>query len=65
MSGTFFLDLKGNLKHFGKGDSLDSLFGSSKAVDSFQVENKVYKAPIKYEGFFDPSVVESIGKAAP
>jgi NitT/TauT family transport system substrate-binding protein len=63
MSGTFFLDKAGNAKHFAKGDSLESLFGSSKQVDSFQVENKVYKKPIKYEGFFDPSVVEAVAKA--
>jgi NitT/TauT family transport system substrate-binding protein len=63
MGGTFFLDKAGNLKHFAKGDSLESLFGSSKQVDSFQVENKVYKKPIKYEGFFDSSVVEALGKA--
>lgn len=63
MKGTYFLDLKDNVKHFAKGESLESLFGSSKMVDSFQVENKVYKKPIKYEGFFDPSVVNDIAKS--
>jgi NitT/TauT family transport system substrate-binding protein len=62
MKGTYFLDLKDNVKHFAKGESLESLFGSSKAVDAFQVENKVYKKPIKFEGFFDPSVVNDIAK---
>jgi NitT/TauT family transport system substrate-binding protein len=64
MAGTFFLDLKGNLKHFAKGETLETVYGSSKAVDSFQTENKVYKAPVKFESFLDPSLVEELGKTA-
>ena len=44
MNGTFFLDLDGNLKRLKKGDGLDSIYGSSKIVDDFNVKNKVYKA---------------------
>ena len=64
MSGTHFLDLKGNLKAFAKGDSLESIYGSSKAVDQFQTVNKVYKAPIQYETFLDPGLVETLAKTA-
>ena len=64
MAGTFFLDLKGNLKHFAKGETLETVYGSSKAVDAFQIENKVYKAPVKYESYLDPSLVEELGKTA-
>jgi len=64
MGGTFFLDLKGNVKAFAKGDTLESIYGSSKVVDDFQTENKVYKAPVKYEGFLDPSLVQELGRVA-
>ncbi len=62
MGGTFYLNKKENLARYKKGEGLDSIFGSSKAVDKFQVDNKVYKKPIQYEGFFDPSIVEAIAK---
>jgi NitT/TauT family transport system substrate-binding protein len=64
MSGTHFLDLKGNIKHFAKGETLESLYGSSKAVDEFQTVNKIYKAPVKFESFLDPSLVETLAKTA-
>jgi NitT/TauT family transport system substrate-binding protein len=64
MGGTAFLDLEGNLKAWKKGDGLDSLFGSSKAVDEFFTKNKMYKAAVKYEEFFDSSLVEEAAKAA-
>jgi NitT/TauT family transport system substrate-binding protein len=61
MSGTFFLDLKGNLEHFKKGDTLMSLYGGSKVVDQFQLDNKIYKEPVAYEQYLDPSIVEELG----
>jgi NitT/TauT family transport system substrate-binding protein len=64
MSGTHFLDLKGNQKHFARGETLESLYKSSKIVDVFQVENKVYKTPAKVESYFDPSIVEALAKTA-
>ncbi|MDB4973331.1 MAG: transporter substrate-binding protein [Myxococcaceae bacterium] len=60
MSGTHFLDLKGNLQHFARGDSLMSVYGGSKIVDAFQLENKIYKEPVAYEQYLDPSIVESL-----
>ena len=63
MAGTAFQDLAGNLKAFAKGDGLDSVYGSSKIVDGFFTKNKMYKAAVKYEEFFDPSLVEEISKA--
>jgi NitT/TauT family transport system substrate-binding protein len=64
VGGTYFLDLKGNLKHFAKGPGLESVYGSSKVVDDFQTTNKVYKAPVKYESFLDPSLVLELGRVA-
>jgi len=63
MGGTAFQDLAGDLLHFKKGDSLESIYGSNKIVDDFNVKNKVYKAPTKYEEYLDPSIVEEIGKS--
>jgi NitT/TauT family transport system substrate-binding protein len=60
MGGTFFLDAKGNIEHFKKGDSLMSVYGSSKVVDKFQLDNKIYKAPVAYEQYLDPSLVQEI-----
>ena len=60
MGGTHFLDAKGNLEHFKKGDSLMSVYGSSKIVDKFQLDNKIYKAPVQYEQYLDPSLVEEV-----
>ena len=64
MSGTAFQDLAGNLKAFGKGETLESVFGSSKTVDAFFTKNKMYKKPVKFEEYFDPSLVEELSKAA-
>src|SRR6185503_14930796 len=37
MGGTAFQDLEGDLLHFKKGDTLESVYGSSKTVDEFNV----------------------------
>jgi NitT/TauT family transport system substrate-binding protein len=65
MGGTAFQDLAGDLLHFKKGDTLDSIYGSSKIVDDFNTKYKVYKAPMKFEEYLDPSIVEELGKASP
>jgi NitT/TauT family transport system substrate-binding protein len=62
MGGTAFQDLAGDLAHFKKADGLDSIYGSSKIVDEFNVKNAVYKTPMKYEEYLDPSIVEELGK---
>ncbi|MEN9581951.1 MAG: hypothetical protein RJA70_4960, partial [Pseudomonadota bacterium] len=64
MKGTFFLDLAGNTKHFAKGETLESIYHSSKVVDKFQVDNQVYKAAVKYEDYLDSSVVEALAKSS-
>lgn len=62
MKGTFFLNADGNKKHFAKGEELTSLYGSSKTVDAFNVDNKVYKKNMPIEEYFDPSLVEEVMK---
>jgi NitT/TauT family transport system substrate-binding protein len=63
MKGTFFLGLAGNRKAYAKTEALDSVFGSSKTVDEFFTKYKMYKAAVKYEDYFDGSLVEEIAKA--
>lgn len=58
MKGTFFLGLDGNLKHFKRGETLESVFHSSKVVDEFQVQNDVYKKSVDFEKYFDSSLLE-------
>src|SRR5262245_8642774 len=41
MKGTFLLDAAGNAKHYRAGDSLESVFFSSKMVDGFNIEHGV------------------------
>lgn len=63
MAGTFFLDMGGNRKAFAKGETLESIAHSSKVVDKFQVDNEVYKTPMKYEEYLDASLVEELAKS--
>ena len=51
-----------NLEHYKKADGFESIYGSSKIVDEFNVKNAVYKTPLKYEEYFDPSLVEEAAK---
>ena len=63
MGGTYFLSLEEGLKHFQKGDDLSSVYFSNKTVDDFQVKNTVYKKPMPFEEYLDPSLVEEALKA--
>ncbi len=63
LGGTFLLDLKGNQAALKPGDGLDSVYGSSKVVDAFNVKSKVYDKPQDVASYFDPSLVEEAAKA--
>lgn len=60
MKGTHFLSLAEAKKVLGAGKGLDTLVGSSKLVDAFQVANKVYDAPQKVETSFDPTFIMAL-----
>lgn len=62
MAGTHFLDLADEIKHFERGDTLASVYFSSKTADDFQVRNQVYKAPVPYEQYLDPSLVAEVSR---
>lgn len=63
MKGTHLLNAAENVKHYAKADGFDSIYGSSKIVDEFNVKNGVYKTPLKVEDYFDASLVEEASKA--
>jgi NitT/TauT family transport system substrate-binding protein len=56
MPGTRFLSPEEALARFEKKDSLDSLYGSGKVADDFNVANKVYAAPQPVAAYIDGSL---------
>ena len=60
LPGTYFLTLDEAKKRYAKGDWLDSVYGSSKVADDFNVANKVYKDAQAVDDYIDPSIVTSL-----
>jgi NitT/TauT family transport system substrate-binding protein len=56
MAGTYFLSLSEAQARYAKGETLESIYYSSKVVDEFQVANKVYEKPVDYARYLDPSL---------
>lgn len=54
IDGTRFLTAAEALKHFQKGDGFSSVYGSSRIVDKFFVENKVYKKNVDIDRHITP-----------
>jgi NitT/TauT family transport system substrate-binding protein len=62
LKGTHLLNGAGNLKHYARGTTLDSVYHSDSVVNEFNVANKVYGAPIDIESCLDPSVAIEAAK---
>jgi NitT/TauT family transport system substrate-binding protein len=60
MKGTAFLDLAAASKHWKDAEGFQSIYGSSRTVDVFNVKNQVYKQPLKIETYLDPSLSEEL-----
>jgi NitT/TauT family transport system substrate-binding protein len=60
LKGTKLLTLAENKKVFEKGPGLDSMYGSSKVSDDFNVANGVYKEHQDVDSYIDPSLVEAV-----
>jgi NitT/TauT family transport system substrate-binding protein len=60
LGGTHLLDLAGNLKHLAPGEGLDSVHGSNKTVDAFNVKYKVYEQPQDLDAYVDDSLVKEV-----
>jgi len=59
LAGTHLLNIAEAKKVFVKADGLDSLYGSSKIVDDFNVRNNVYKQPQIIDGYMYPALTMS------
>ncbi|HEY6876363.1 MAG TPA: hypothetical protein VI299_00005, partial [Polyangiales bacterium] len=64
MRGLRLFDIAGNLEHFKEGETLESVYHSSRIADAFQVANNVYKQPMPYREYFDPSLLEEVLREA-
>lgn len=58
MKGTRILDLTDAKKHWAKGEGLESVYGSSKIVDDFNVKNTVYKTAMPVDEYLNASLAE-------
>lgn len=56
LDGTKILTLAEAKKAFAKGEGLDSIYGSSRIVDAFNVANKVYEEPQDVDSYIEPSL---------
>jgi NitT/TauT family transport system substrate-binding protein len=57
LSGTHLLDIAEAKKVFSKGDGLGSIYGSSRIVDEFNVQNNVYKQSQNIDGYIVATLI--------
>ncbi|WP_040725566.1 ABC transporter substrate-binding protein [Thiomicrorhabdus sp. Kp2] len=60
LKGTKLLTLEEAKAAYKKGDGLDSIYGSSKVSDDFNVANKVYDTPQDINVYFDASLTNGL-----
>jgi len=60
VGGTKILTLEEAKKFYKKGKGFDSLYGSTKLVDDFNVANDVYKKPQNVDSYIDPSITNEL-----
>lgn len=60
LKGTKLLTLEEAKAAYTKADTLESIYGSSKVSDDFNVANKVYDAPQDIESYFDGSLTNAM-----
>jgi len=60
LKGTKILTLPEAKAAFVKADGLQSIYGSSKIVDNFNVKYEVYKTAQPIDGYFDPSITHGL-----
>lgn len=58
--GTYFLSIGDAKKRFQKGPGLDSLYGSTRVANEFNVANQVYKESQAVDDYIDPSLVDAL-----
>lgn len=60
IDGTKILTLEEAKSFLDKTDGFDSLYGSSRISDEFNVANDVYKAPMDIDSYIDTSLMEAL-----
>jgi len=60
IEGTHILTLEEAKKHYAKGDGFDSIYGSTKIVDDFNVANKVYEKPEPVDSYISSELTDSM-----
>lgn len=60
INGTRILTLEEAKERMAKGDGFDSIYGSSKISDEFNVDNKVYKEPQDIDTYIDTSMTSGM-----
>ena len=60
VKGTHILTLAEAKKHFAKGSTFTSIYGSSKIADDFNVANKVYEKPQAVDSYFDAGITSGL-----
>ena len=60
LKGTHLIDVAEGKKTFKKGAGLDSLYGSTKNADDFNVANAVYKTGAGRDSYIDPSLTMAV-----
>lgn len=60
LKGTKILSLEEAKAAYKKGDGLDSIYGSSKVSDDFNINNKVYDTPQDIDAYFDGSLTNAL-----
>ncbi|KVU64558.1 ABC transporter substrate-binding protein [Burkholderia ubonensis] len=59
LKGTHLLDAAAAKQAFRKGDGLDSIYGSTRNADAFNVRNAVYKQSQDVDAYIDPRLVNA------
>jgi len=62
LDGTYILSYEEAQKVWKNSMGLESIYGSTKVSDSFNVKYKVYKKSLRTERYFDPSVTRDAKK---
>jgi NitT/TauT family transport system substrate-binding protein len=60
VKGTKILTLEEAKEFFKKGEGFDSLYGSTKISDDFNVANQVYGEPLDIDSYIDPSITNEL-----
>jgi len=63
--GTFLLDLPGNQRSFARRESFDSVYGSTQAVDKFNVANHTYRDQSDVDASLDPTLIAEVAASLP